>query len=258
MDRCYVGTINEWGGTIKGYFDIHSHILPGVDDGAKNLDETRRMLHRAYDEGIRVIVATPHFLAGGKNPEVDRLKEIFFVVAELAAEVSEELQVILGNELFYNASLIDSLNRGEALTIDGTRYILVEFSPRVTFRSMWEGLNNCIFAGYIPILAHTERYQCLLKEPELVNDFIRLGAYIQLNFSCIRSKGFHKRSKFSHKLLKRGWVHFLGTDTHGAYEKTLHTKKVVSFLRKKFGEERIRLLLWENPMTMVENEHLKF
>lgn len=215
------------------------------------------MLLRAYDEGIRVIVATPHFLAGGKNLEVNSLKEIFYKVAEIASEVSEDFQIILGNELFYNASLIDALNHGEALTIDGTRYILVEFGPRVPFRFMWEGLNNCIFAGYIPILAHTERYQCLMKDPELVNDLIKLGAYIQLNFSCIRSKGISGRYVFCRKLLRRGWVHFLGTDTHGAYEKTLHTKEAVAFLQKKFGEERIRLLLWENPMTMVEDEHLK-
>ena len=231
--------------------------MPGVDDGAKNLDETKKMLLRAYKEGIRVIVATPHFVAGRRNPEVESLMEIYHRVSDIASEVSDEFQIILGNELFYNASLIDALDRGDALTIDGTRYILVEFAPRVSFRSMWEGINNCIFAGYIPILAHTERYQCLMKDLELVNDLIKLGAYIQLNFSCIRGRGLSRKYTFGRRLLKRGWVHFLGTDTHGAYEKTLHTKEAASYLRKKFGETRLRLLLWENPMTMVEDEHLK-
>ena len=214
------------------------------------------MLLIAFEEGIRIIVATPHFEAGKNNIAVESLKEIYEQVVEVAESVSKEFQIILGNELFYTPTLIDDLKAGAALTIDGTRYILVEFQQRATFREMWEGLNNCIFAGYIPILAHTERYHVLMKEPELVNDLIRLGTYIQLNFSSISRHSFDARTSFSHKLLQRRWVHFLGTDTHGADERAPRAKDAVTFLEKRYGEDTIKELLWDNPMTMVEDKHL--
>lgn len=242
---------------MSGYFDIHSHILPGVDDGASNMEETRRMLLLAYEEGIRVIIATPHYVAGTENIKADKLREIYQSVTRVAAEVSEDFQILLGNELFYNTSLIEDLNRGNALVIDDTRYILVEFNPWISFRELWEGLNNCIFAGYIPVLAHAERYICLTKEIDLVHDLIELGAYMQITFSCI--SGFRPgiRFHFCRKLLQRGWVHFLGTDMHRASEEALNMEKAISYIRRRFGENIVRELLWENPMTMVEGEHLR-
>ena len=104
-----------------------------------NMEETRRMLLIAFEEGIRIIVATPHFEAGKDNIAVESLREIFEQVVRVAENVSKEFQIILGNELFYTPNLIDDLKAGAALTIDGTRYILVEFDQKVTFREMWEG-----------------------------------------------------------------------------------------------------------------------
>jgi protein-tyrosine phosphatase len=118
-------------------------------------------------------------------------------------------------------------------------------------------LNHCIFAGYIPILAHTERYQCLIKDPLLVWELIKLGAYIQLNFSSVIGTIIDPKVKFCHKLLKNEWVHFLGTDAHGSNERVPRARAAVRFLRKKYGEDTVRQLLWDNPMTMLEDKHLK-
>lgn len=241
---------------MQGYFDIHSHILPGVDDGAKDMNETRRMLLAAYEEGIRIIVATPHYVAGRTNMAVDRLISIYEEVKQVAGDGANEVQIILGNELLYNLGLIDALKRGDALTIDSTRYILVEFLPSTSFREIWEGINHCIFAGYIPILAHTERYRCLLKDYKLVDDLIKSGTYIQLNLSCITGRGLDAKVIFSHRLLKRGWVHFMGTDTHNAHERAPYAKDAVALIKRKYGQYTVRKLLWENPMTMIEDKHL--
>ena len=105
-------------------------------------------------------------------------------------------------------------------------------------------------------MAHAERYSALRKEPELVNDLIQLGAYIQLNFSSIGRYSFDDRTSFCHKLLQRRWVHFLGTDTHGAEERAPRAKDAVTFLEKRYGKDTIKELLWDNPMTMVEDKHL--
>lgn len=241
---------------MQRFFDIHSHILPGVDDGAKNMEETRRMLLAAYEEGIRIITATPHFVAGKKSIPVENLKKILERVNQVAAGISEELQVILGNELFYSLQMLDALKKGDALTIDGTRYILVEFFQEVSFRELWEGLNNCIFEGYIPILAHAERYRCLLKKSELVEKLISLGVYIQINMSSIVGHLWKPRRRFCHKLLHREWVHFLGSDAHDLEHRRPRAKKAAAIIEKKYGVQMKRLLLWENPLKMVEDSNL--
>ena len=241
---------------MQVYFDIHSHILPGVDDGAKDMDETRRMLLTAYEEGIRIIIATPHYEAGGDNMDVNVLKEIHEEVNRIAENVSNEFHILLGNELLYSPGIVESLKKGDALTIDGTRYILVEFLPSSSYREIRDGLNNCIYGGFIPILAHVERYQSLVKDYTMVWELIRLGVYIQINYSCIRGKIFDPRVKFCHKLLKNNWVHFIATDAHGAHERVPKAKDYVLFLIRKYGEDTVRKLVWENPMTMMENKHL--
>jgi protein-tyrosine phosphatase len=241
---------------MQSYFDIHCHILPGVDDGAKDMDETRRMLLIAYEEGIRIIAATPHYIVGSKNVEVEGLKAVYEEVNKIAESVQEEFHIILGNELFYSPDIIEALRKGEALTIDGTRYILIEFLPSATFREIRDGLNHCIYSGYIPILAHTERYLCLKKDYELVGNLIKLGAYIQINISSMLKRNLNPMAKFCKKLLKREWVHFLGTDAHGAYERSPQISKVRSYLTRKYGENKVKQLLWDNPMTVLENKHL--
>ncbi|MDF2537583.1 MAG: Protein-tyrosine-phosphatase [Herbinix sp.] len=241
---------------MNGYFDIHSHILPGVDDGAKDMNETRRMLLTAYEEGIRIIVATPHYVAGKTDISIGRLMTIYDEVNQTAASVSKDYRIVLGNELFFNQELINALEKGEALTIDGTRYILIEFLPDTTYEEMKRGLSCCIYAGYIPILAHAERYYCLYRNLEYVDELIKSGAYIQLNLSCITGKPMNSRTIFGHQLLKRKWVHFLGTDTHDTYYRAPFARKAVTIMKKRYGENTVRQLLWENPMTMIENKHL--
>ncbi len=241
---------------MTGYFDTHCHILPGVDDGANDIVDTRRMLLTSYEEGIRIITATPHYIAGKSNTPVNQLKAIFEEVKLVAEEVTVGMQIILGNELFYNLGLIDALKKGDALTIDETRYILVEFLPSASYHEIRVGLNHCIFAGYIPILAHVERYQCLIKDYILVGELIKLGAYIQINFSGVIGSIIDPKVKFCHKLLKNEWVHFLGTDAHGSIERVPRARAAVRVLRKKYGEYKVRQLLWDNPMTMLEDKHL--
>lgn len=238
------------------FFDIHSHILPGVDDGAKDMEETLQMLHIAYNEGIRVMVATPHYKAGKIDSSAARLQGLLQEVKQEIKEAGIELTILLGNELLFSTSTIDELKQGKALSIAETRYILVEFLPGTPFRQIWEGLNNCIFAGYIPILAHAERYQCLIKKPMLVGELNKLGAYIQINLSSIVGKITSRKVNFCRKILKMDWVQFLGTDAHGAFERIPRVKEAMGYLIKKYGEDTVRQLAWNNPMTMLENKHL--
>lgn len=241
---------------MVGYFDLHSHILPGVDDGAASLEETRSMLQTAYEEGIRIMTATPHYAIGRKNASVKQLQELVEELNEPSFDLCNKPHIILGNELLFSKEIIDALNRGDALTIDGTRYILVEFFPEEEFGMMREGLHHCLLSGYIPILAHTERYHCLIRHPWLVGELIQMGVYVQINFSGLVGHILSPKVNFCHKLLKKDWVHFLGTDAHGAHNRAPRVRKEVTRLMKKYGEETVTRLLWSNPMKMLEDRHL--
>ncbi|MBH1939361.1 hypothetical protein I5677_00475 [Mobilitalea sibirica] len=238
---------------MQGYCDIHCHILPGVDDGAKDMEETCRMLSIAYNEGLRTIVMTPHYYVGMERIPKDRLLELKKKVGEAAQLIDKEFKLFLGNEILYFTDIINALKRGEALTINDTRYILVEFLAESTFREIWKGLSQCIHAGYIPILAHAERYLDLVNKPDFVHELIKLGAYIQINLSSTVRR-FSKRTSFCHKLIKRGWVHFLGTDSHGADERSPIAKAAIKRLQKKYGEGAVYKIMKENPMRMLENK----
>jgi len=242
--------------SMQGYIDIHSHILPGVDDGARDMNQTRHMLQLAYQEGIRFMIATPHYEIGCSNMEITKLREVFEQVSLEAHKINKDFQIALGNELFFSMGIIEALQRGEALTIAGTRYILVEFEPNVSYRKIQESLHHCVIEGYIPILAHVERYHCLVEQPNYVEKLIAEGAYIQMNLSSIRGGITSPKANFCKKLLRQELVHFLGTDSHDTAVRAPNAKETVNYLVKKYGEVVVQQLLWDNPRRMLENKHL--
>ena len=133
--------------------DMHTHILPGIDDGSQTIKQTSNMLRTAYDEGIRVIVATPHF--GIRNPgiTIDKAKRALEETQKKADEITPGLKLILGAELFYSDGILDSLDRGECPTIGGTSFALVEFSTRDSKDRINKCIQEMLWKGYKPIIA---------------------------------------------------------------------------------------------------------
>ena len=163
------------------YMDMHTHILPGLDDGSQSMECTKNMLRQAYDEGIRVIVATPHFGIRNTGFRISEAERVLAATQQVADEIVPGMKIVLGNELFYSDGVVESLNRGEAKTIGGSRYALVEFSTR----DSRDKINKCIrelsWNGYIPLIAHIERYRCLEGDVEAVCELVDQGVVIQVN-----------------------------------------------------------------------------
>lgn len=160
---------------------MHTHILPGIDDGSQTIEQTANMLRQAYDEGIRVIVATPHF--GIRNPgiTVSKARDALAEAQKKADEITPGLKIILGSELYYSDGIIDSLERGECPTIGGTSYALVEFSTRDSKDRINQCIQEMLWKGYRPIIAHLERYKSLEGEVDTVRDLVNRGAAVQIN-----------------------------------------------------------------------------
>jgi len=236
-------------------FDIHCHILPGVDDGARDESSTDRMLRIAASEGIDIIVATPHFAYGREKEEVEEIKRKYAEVRTWWKKRGPEKEMYLGNELFYSEGVIEALEEGYAITMNGTRYVLVEFPIYAEFSYVQKAIQKLQYAGYIPIIAHVERYEHLQKKGVL-KELAHMGAYMQVNASTILGKHGIMAKHHVMQMLRQGLIHFVATDAHSSRERRPEIKQCAAYLEKKLGVSKTHLLLQENPMRMLKGEEL--
>ncbi|MDD3173963.1 MAG: hypothetical protein PHF63_10025 [Herbinix sp.] len=240
----------------NGYIDIHAHILPGVDDGSDSMEETLRMLQIALEQGIQTIIATPHFMAGEKNPSVEQLLNIRDKVQMEADKLNKGLKLLLGNELFYTESIVHALKSKQALTMAGSKYVLVEFAVRESYETVFRGMGELIRAGYAPILAHVERYLCLHKREDLISELVKLGCYIQMNSSSLMGGLFNTEAVLNRKLINQGLVHFVGSDCHDEKVRIPNMNSAAKALHKKCEVELVNKIFLDNPINILENTYL--
>jgi len=239
------------------YIDIHTHILPGVDDGSASMEETVQMLKMAYEQGVGAIIATPHYAVGTNNMTVEELERIRDKVQEEASKIDADFKIYLGNELLYSDSVIDDLLAKKALTLAGSRYALVEFLPGVDYKTLFKAVVDFCLAGFIPVLAHAERYRCLYYKEELISDLIDAGCYIQMNATSLSANIFTNPEAYHNAgLVKRGLVHFIGSDCHDVKGRKPDMQKAVKLIEKKCGRELAHQLYFNNPVKILENTYI--
>lgn len=238
------------------YIDIHTHILPGVDDGSPNMEETVRMLKQAYEQDIRTIIATPHFIAGKNNMPVEQLRIIRDRVQEEAYKLDSEFEILLGNELYYSDSVIAELQAGRALTLAGSSYVLVEFNIGVSYDKLIKAIGELYRTGYIPVLAHAERYLCLYHKEYMYSSLVDSGCYIQMNADSLKGGIFNSDAAFNLKMVKRQLVHFIGSDCHDADRRKPAIMTAVKALGKKCDEELINRICIDNPAKVTVNSYI--
>ena len=141
--------------------------------------------------------------------------------------------------------------------MNGTRYILVEYNIRTPFSEIKHSIEEMVQARYIPIIAHVERYECLLKKPAYIEELKELGAFIQVNASGVMGERSRLEKKFIKGLLKRGEVNFVATDAHRDNTRQPYIKKCSEYLEKKFGTEYAKQIFIENPMSIINNEYIE-
>ncbi len=241
---------------MDGYTDVHCHVIPGVDDGAQDLNESLRMLLYMYEEGIRRVIATPHYHGGYMEPRIGKIKERFDELKS-AMDYDERLstmELYLGCELYYYPSVTEWLDEGRVATMAGSDYVLLEFGYTMDMHTINAGTGAVINAGYIPIIAHAERYTALVSDLDAVESLIKKGAYIQVNTGAFHG-GFKKRS-FVKKLFKNRMVHFVGTDAHDDEDRPPNMALEAEYIGKHYGEDYCRMLFVDNPAKVINNERI--
>ena len=228
------------------WIDIHSHVLPFMDDGAGNEEVSLAMLRIAEGEGISDIIVTPHYRQGhyrGSRKEMDRI-----LAGLLEAMEREGIPIRLhpGNEIYYRSELEEKLESGAISTMNDTDYVLVEFSPMEDFLYIRSAVEELFSLGYTPIIAHVERIRCVEKKLDYARTLKRMGCELQVNAaSAVGEVGFWCK-RFVHKLLKEQLVDYIGTDAHDAEYRPPKLKKCAKMLYQNFDREYIDGILYRN------------
>ena len=238
---------------MNGFTDLHSHILPALDDGAKNMDKTREMLQIAYEEGIREIIATPHFFASRKSASADQIRETIVRVEEEMEDWGFSIKLYPGNEIYYRSEVAELLEAGEILTLADSQYVLVEFDPMTEYSYLRDGILKLDSFGYIPILAHVERYECLFEKKERLQRVKDHGGLIQVNASSFQGGLFDEMGKRARYIMKHELLDFVGTDAHSTGKRSPRMKETASYLYKKSGKKRAEEILLKNPQSVIQN-----
>lgn len=235
--------------------DIHSHILPGLDDGAKDMDEAIEMLKIATEEGIGGIVVTPHYEVGAKAEQFEKYREVYEALETHISTYKLPIKLYSGNEVYYSESIVELLQSGEVRTINQTRYVLVEFSVNVGYQTMERALNNLLYSGYWPIIAHAERY-AVLRDLKKAVTLVKSGVYIQVNATAIIGKEGWNTKRFCRKLMNRGLVHFVATDAHRRDRRRPVIKKCLEYIEKKYGKACREQISEKNPLKVLKGERI--
>lgn len=242
---------------MKRYADIHCHILPGVDDGAQDLDTAMQMLAMAYEEGARAIIFTPHYEGGSRQYEPAELDEKYISIQQHAAEKWPDLKLYLGNELLYEEGIAEHVKNGSVHTMNQTKYVLVEFNIRISYQDLYKGMQKLQKLRFRPIIAHVERYHCLTKHPERIAELREMGVYLQMNASSVVGNVFNENVRWCRKLIKEHAISFLGTDAHDTKYRAPKMQDACKWLEKHLETEYLENLLWNYPMKMLENQYLE-
>nr|WP_177295886.1 CpsB/CapC family capsule biosynthesis tyrosine phosphatase [uncultured Blautia sp.] len=236
---------------VAGLVDMHCHILPSVDDGAKNMEEAIRMLKMEYDQGVRTMIVTPHYRKRMFETSVSEIKKQFRLLREVAWEYDRELRLYLGCEFHAEVDMVSLLKAGEVLPMAGSRYVLTEFSNSMDAFYIRERLYALLSNGYKPVIAHIERYGCMRENIGLIDELIGMGAFVQVNADSITGKeGFGTRY-FCKKLLKNGKVHFVGSDCHGSQERISRLGEAYDYVSKKYDSDYADEIFIRNPKGIL-------
>lgn len=253
-----MGAVTEGPVSGIGLIDLHCHLLPGLDDGSKNRESTRAMAKAMALEGVTGVVCTPHCTAG--DPRLgERIANIRMALEEWKETLAlEQLPLWLypGMELLCTPDLPGTLACGDVLPLAGSRYLLIEFSFDSLHEQMEWAIRQVRQAGFVPVLAHPERYTAVWRDPERVADWFFQGTVIQLDQDSVLGRFGQHCARTSDWILRHGLAHVVASDAHGLGSRTARLKHLFQQLARRYGRSYAEVLLLENPMRILRDREL--
>jgi protein-tyrosine phosphatase len=234
--------------------DIHSHILPGVDDGARTVQDSIDMAKKAQSEGIHTIMATPHHMNG---KYVNNKSDIIPLVAKLNQTFEEErirVTVLPGQECRIYGEILEDYHKGEILPLNlDSKYLFIEFPSSSVPRYADRLLYDLQVDGLIPVIVHPERNAELIERPDKLYKLVKNGAVTQLTASSLVGYFGKKIQRFSEQMIESNLTHFIASDAHNINNRTFKMQEAMDYLEKKYGLESVYYFT-ENAELLIENK----
>ena len=236
--------------------DIHSHILPNIDDGSRSIEETFNLIKEAKNVGFEAIVATSHYMEGYYETNAPEREVWVNAIYENLQAKNIDLKLYLGNEIYMTENMISLLEEGKASTINDTSYVLFELPMNAEPLNLYDIIYQMQQYKIVPILAHPERYTFVQKEPELVYDLIQKGVLMQANYGSIIGQYGEMAQMIVRKFYECNMIHLLGSDVHR--QNTIYPKipQILSEINSIIGEEKLEELTTINPKLVIQNKRI--
>lgn len=238
--------------------DIHSHILPELDDGAIDMECSLEMAEIAVECGVSEMIATPHSNQIGRfeNYASDRLAEKFEALKSELKSEDIQLKLYLGMEVFGTPSVPRLYKEGRLLTLNNSRYMLIEFDFYEEIIEMERILYGLMDEGCVPVIAHPERYYELQNEPYAIDRWIYDGMAVQVNKGSLLGRFGSSAKYLSHALLAQGNVSCVASDAHSSFFRTPDMSDIQEYLTMGIQFNDADVLLYDNPKRIINNQPL--
>ncbi len=235
--------------------DIHCHILPGIDDGPPEVGESVAMARTAAADGIRSIVATPHF-SYGEGPGIEGIEQARRALQERLKEEGVPLGLFRGADVRLTYELFGGIESGDIPTINGSRYFLLEL-PEIIPPNADNFLHAAGISGLVPVITHPERNYSILADPRKMDALRGAGALVQITAMSITGEFGMKIRGLSEALLRKGLVDFVATDAHGTGHRRPVLSAAYNHLSRLLDRTALRKIFFENPEAVLENREIK-
>ncbi|MGM8215889.1 tyrosine-protein phosphatase [Bacillaceae bacterium W0354] len=234
--------------------DIHSHILYGLDDGPKSIQESLQIAREAVNEGIRIIYATPHHLDERYENDARLIKDSVKRFNDILAANEIDLEVRAGQEIRIHGELVETLEQKECLTYDDlSTYVLIEFPSNEVPRYTNSLLFDLQVAGYQPIIAHPERNSELIQKQGKTYELVKNGSLMQLTAASVAGKFGKKIQKFCFDLIEANLAHFIASDAHNLTSRKFWLNEAYQVIETQFGIDTAYFFK-ENAQYLANNE----
>lgn len=236
--------------------DIHTHILPGVDDGSDCFTESVQMVEMAYETGVDRIIVTPHCNQRGRyeNYWSGELEQLFYQLKNRIKEEGIPVELFLGMEIMASQDLISLIEKQQVVSLNASRYYLIEFLFDTEIGWMNRMLQSVLEIGKIPVVAHPERYFEVQKSPDIVQEWKRRGIIIQLNKGSVFGAFGRRCKKAAKYLMENDWIHCIASDAHSPYMRTTSMEELQDYLLDRYSYQKMEEWTTKNPNAIIENK----
>lgn len=235
--------------------DLHTHLLPNVDDGSDSLDKTIEHLQLISDLGVEKLFLTPHYMLGELANNKENITRQFEILKQEASKFMIKTELVLGAEVYCDNSLLKQVKE-ENLTLGNSNYVLFETSLNDISDNSKHFIHELQMSKFRPILAHPERYSYVHAHPNIVKEFMNRDVLIQVNASSLLGYHGKKVKDIAWRLVYRGYVHFVASDDHCRHSDYI-LKKAFYKVADKVDEKTAQLLFYDNPLRVCNNEDIQ-